>query len=61
MVAPLPPAFWGGVFKTFDVFVAAEVLGHPFTDNTRPDPVDDIDLGHVVEQGLIDKSHLALA
>ena len=46
----------GGIFKTFDMFVATEVLGHPFTDNSRPDPVDDIDLGHVVEQGLIDKA-----
>ena len=46
----------GGIFKTFDMFVASEVLGHPFTDNSRPDSVDDIDLGHVVEQSLINKA-----
>ena len=45
-----------GIFKTFDMFVAAEILGHPFTDNSRPDPMDDIDLCHIVEQGLIDKA-----
>ncbi len=50
------------IFKTFDMFVAAGGTWSPLTDNSRPDPVDDIDFGHIVErQRLIDKSHLALA
>ena len=45
----------GGVAKFLDISVAAQVLGDGLADDTCTDAMNDVDLGHVVEQGLIDK------
>ena len=50
-----PSSILWGIAKTLDMFVSLQVFGNTFTDNTCSYTMDDINLSHIIKQGLVDK------